>query len=315
MPSISHHILLNASSGAALKTGVRPEQIVQRFLDSGYTVSIDADTSRPFAQRLQTARTSPAAVLVAAGGDGTATALAQVAVETGRALAVLPLGTANLLGRDLGLPLSLDDWFSQLPLMTPRQIDVGEVNARIFLHKVVIGAVPGIAAMREQIRGETALGATLAFLSHAIRRLSRLRRFAVEISNGGEHPHIERVQSIAVANNDYDEGPGKIFSRSRLDAGTLSLYLIRHLSLGDALRLALRMLVGTWKADDVVEVENVRAVVMRTRQRRLRAMVDGEVEFLTTPLRFQVRPLALTVLAPPPAVAEVPEAAAAAEGV
>lgn len=298
MSTISHHIVFNASSGTALAAGLRAEELVERFATLGHTVSIDADDARPFAERMQTARRTEAPILVAAGGDGTVTALAEIAVETGKALAVLPLGTANLLARDLGLPLSLDAWFAAYGAMEPRQIDVGEVNGRVFLHKVVIGAVPGIAAVREQIRGDGALAAKLAFLSHAVRRLSRVRRFAVEITPGTGEPHIERVQSIAVANNDYDEGPGKFFSRSRLDGGTLSLYLLRQLGVGDALRLALRMMMGAWKNDDVLEIENVRSLVMRTRRRRVRAMVDGEVEFLETPLAFRTRPKALTVLAP-----------------
>jgi diacylglycerol kinase family enzyme len=304
VPNTSHHIVLNSNSGAARATGLEPQSLVERFVELGHQVSIDADSRRTFDERLHTARLSPAPVLVAAGGDGTATALAQVAVETGKMLLVLPLGTANLLGRDLGLPQTVDEWFRQLPAMGPRQIDVGEVNGQVFLHKVVVGAVPGIALVREQIRGNDTVSAKLAFISHAIRRLSRLRPFSVEIASGSADPHIERVQSIAVANNDYDEGPGKFFFRSRLDAGTLSLYLIRHLSFVDALRLAARMLVGAWKSDEVVEVENVCSLVMRTSRRRVRAMIDGEVGFLPTPLHFRIRPLALTVLAPPVASAD-----------
>src|SRR5690606_19316821 len=90
----SHHIVLNSSSGTAASASVRPEQLVERFAALGHTVSIDADATRPFAERLQTARASAAPILVAAGGDGTATALAEVAIQSGKTLAVLPLGTA-----------------------------------------------------------------------------------------------------------------------------------------------------------------------------------------------------------------------------
>jgi diacylglycerol kinase family enzyme len=308
VPETSHHIVFNASAGTALASGLGAQDLVARFAALGHRVSIDADAARPFAERLETARNSSAPVLVAAGGDGTATALAEVAVETGRTLAILPLGTANLLARDLALPLTLDAWFEAYAAMAARRIDVGEVNGRMFLHKVVIGAVPGIAAAREQIRGRTDLSAKLGFAAHFVRRLSRLRRFAVEVTPGKGEPHIERVQSIAVANNDYDEGPGKVFARSRLDGGTLSLYLLRQLSLGDALRLGFGMLMGAWRNDDVLEIENVRSVVIRTRWRRVRAMVDGEIEMLRSPLSFRIRPLALSVLAPPTAT-PAPDAA------
>lgn len=299
MLQTSHHIVLNSSSGTAASAGVRPEQLIEKFAALGHSVSVDADASRPFADRMQSARSTAAPILVAAGGDGTVTALAEVAIQAGKTLAILPLGTANLLARDLAIPLDLDAWFAGYDAMVPRRIDVGEVNGRVFLHKVVLGAIPGIAAAREQLRGRTDLGAKLAFLTHFVNRLSRLRRFAVEVTPGKGEPHIERVQSIAVANNDYEEGPGKVFSRARLDEGTLSLYLLRQFTLGDALRLGLGMLLGSWRNDQVLEIENVRSVVIRTRRKRVRVMLDGEIEMVDGPLAFRSLPLALTVLAPP----------------
>ena len=304
MTDPTFHVFLNASSGTMLAGGVAADQIVQQFASAGGQVSIDADSGRSFDQRLMTARNSAAPVLVAAGGDGTATALAQVAIETGKRLLVLPLGTANLLARDLRLPLAVDAWFAALPEMTEQQIDVAEVNGRLFLHKVVIGTVPGIAAVREKIRGNSTWAARLGFASHFIHKLSNIRRFAVEITTEAGTPYIHRVHSIAVVNNDYDEGLGKLFHRSRLDAGFLSLYIIRSLSLPNALRLFLEMLLGSWRQDQVLEVENVTSVTVRTRRRKMRAMIDGEVQLIEGPLDFRIRPRALTVLAPPAAPAE-----------
>ena len=311
MLQTSHHIVFNASSGTS--ASVRPEQLAQKFLDLGHTVSIDADSTRPFAARLHTARAVAAPTLVAAGGDGTVTALAEVAIQSGKKLAIVPLGTANLLARDLAIPLNVDEWFARYEDMACRRIDDGEVNGRVFLHKVDIGAVPGIAAAREQLRGRPELGAKLGFLLHFVRRLSRIRRFAAEITPGKGEPHIERVQSIAVANNDYAEGPGKIFSRARLDEGTLSLYLLRHLRPADALRLGVSMLIGKWRDDPVLEIESVRSLVIRTSQKRIRVMLDGEVEMLAGPLSFRSLPLALNVLAPAVLATERPMAVQAEE--
>jgi diacylglycerol kinase family enzyme len=273
----------------------------------GHRISIDADSSKPFSQRLRAAGNSTAPVLVAAGGDGTATALAKVASETGKRLAVLPRGTANLLARDLNLPLELDQWFATLPDMVEREIDFGEVNGQVFLHKVVIGAVPCIAAVREKIRGNSSWGARLGFMTHFFRALSRVRRFAAEITTGDGEPTIHRVHSIAVANNDYAAGLGKVFTRTRLDAGFLSLYIVTSLSPGDAIRLGLEMLLGTWRQDGALEIENVRSVTIRTRRRRVRAMIDGEVGMIDGPFDFRIHPLGLKVLAGPVA-AEASEA-------
>src|SRR5687767_11773682 len=89
----SHHIVFNSSSGTAASANLRPEQLIERFSALGHAVSVDADASRPFAERMQTARASAAPIIVAAGGDGTVTALAEVAIQAGKTLAVLPLGT------------------------------------------------------------------------------------------------------------------------------------------------------------------------------------------------------------------------------
>lgn len=299
MLETSHHIVLNSSSGAAADKGVTAAELMQRFAGLGHTVSIDADATRPFAERLQTARDSAAPILVAAGGDGTVTALAEAAIQAGKTLAIIPLGTANLMARDLAIPLLLDDWFASYDRLVSRKIDVGEVNGRMFLHKVVIGAIPGIAAAREQLRGRKDVGAMIGFLGHFVRRMSRVRRFAAEITPSHGEPHIERVQSIAVANNDYDEGAGRFFSRSRLDRGTLSLYLLHHLNAIDAFRLGIEMLLGRWRQDEALEIGNVHSLVIRTRGRSVRVMIDGEVEMLPGPLGFRSVPQALRVLALP----------------
>ena len=48
------------------------------------------------------------AMVFAAGGDGTVRACAQALACTGVPLAIVPLGTANLAARALGVPLRLD---------------------------------------------------------------------------------------------------------------------------------------------------------------------------------------------------------------
>jgi diacylglycerol kinase family enzyme len=304
VPQLRYHILLNAKAGGVGRVDATAQRLADLFAARGDIVRIDADHQRPFPERLRDAALSPADVLVAAGGDGTASALAGVALATGKPLAVLPLGTANLLARDLSIPLNIDNWFTALDTMAYRSIDLGDVNGRIFLHKVVIGAIPGIAAAREHLRGRTDLASKLGFAVHFIDRLSSVRRFAAEITPDSGEPHIERLQSVAVVNNDYAEGVGQVFTRPRLDAGRLSLYILRHLSIADALRLAVGMVMGAWRNDDVLEIENVRSVTIRTRWPRVRAMVDGEIETLRSPMAFTIRPLALTVLAPPAAALE-----------
>jgi diacylglycerol kinase family enzyme len=293
MPSL--HVLLNSRSGTA---SLSAEQLRERFEESGYEVSIDDDADRPFPARLRSARDSAADILVAAGGDGTVTALAEVAAETDRPLLVVPFGTANLLARDLALPLEIEAWLEAFPAFIERRIDLGRVNGHVFLHKVVIGFVPGIAAAREKIRGVEAIGAHLAFIGYAMRRIWRARRLALEVTRDNGPPHIDRLQAVAVANNGYDEAFGHFFSRSALDAGNLSVYKLSSVTPLKAIGLALGVFIGRWQDDAALTIDTAERITIRTRRKRMKVMLDGEVETLMTPLEFSIEKLKLRVLAP-----------------
>lgn len=291
-----HHVIFNPKSGAALRLGLGVEALERAFADAGLEAKIDGSVD-DLAVKIDRARRSAAAVVVCAGGDGTFTAIARELVGSGKTLALLPLGTANLLARDLGVPLALDVALTALARAETTEIDAGEVNGRLFLHKVVVGVVPAIAAAREKVRGGGAL-ALLRFAQYFAKRLTNAHKTAVAITSRDTIDRVERVHAIAVANNAYDQGWGKVFSRSSLTGGALTLYVLKRLTLRDVVRLGTEMLAGRWQEDESLSIETVRSVNLRTKRQRIAAMIDGEVEFLETPLQFRIRPKALRVLVP-----------------
>lgn len=294
------HVVFNPAAGTAGSLGLSVEALEAIFAQSEIPALIDREAPEALADRIERALGSGAEIIVAAGGDGTATAIANALVGTDRKLAILPLGTANLLAKDLGLPPTLEETVQGLHQMETRRIDVGEVNGHYFLHKVVVGIVPGIAAAREELRGSKDWREWLGFGLHVARRIARARPFAVDITGSGGLHAVRRVQALAVANNAYDEGVGRFFSRKRLDGGMLTLYLLRHLTLGDAVRLAAEMALGNWRQDEALDIEPVERVTIRTRKKVLNVMLDGEVMQLQTPLNFRIHKGALAVLAPVP---------------
>lgn len=293
-----YYIVLNPSAGTALSLGITGKVLRERFLRAGFSVEIDDDENDPLPSRINKALESSAPIIVAAGGDGTVTALSEAIIGTDKTLAILPVGTANLLARDLGIALDIDLWFEQLNHMQTIRIDAGEVNGRIFLHKVFIGLMPAIVAGREQLRGKKGPRYALGFARYFFRRLMRSRRFAIEIETENRNRRIERVHAVAVGNNIYTEGLGRILSRERLDEGILGLYVIKQVSLGTFFRVAGEMLIGRWHNDQALVFERVHAVTLRARKRQVKVMFDGEVETLSTPLNFQIRPGVLPVLVP-----------------
>lgn len=312
MASGRYHVLLNPNSGTVQSLGLTADDLAELFGQHDLDATVDSDPQTPLAERIEKAMAGDAETIVAAGGDGTVTAIAQRVIGSDKSLAVLPLGTFNLLAKDLNVPLDLEGWVEALPYMEPRAIDAAEVNGRVFLHKAVIGIMPEIAAGREHIRGAGPL-AGLGYLRYVFRRVARSRRLALEITTDTGETHIERVHAIGIASNAYDEGFGHFMKRERLDTGLLTLYKVHKLSPLDFTRLAAGMLAGHWRDDPALRIQSAHSVVIRSRKPRLQAMIDGEIESLETPLHFTIRPGALRVLAPPAletAPAAEPQAAA-----
>lgn len=293
-----YHVVLNANAGTANATGTTKAGLQAMFEANGLIADIDDDASQPMADRVARAVSSDADIIVAAGGDGTITALAAAMVDSPKSLAILPLGTVNALAKDLKVPLDLAAAVASLTTATPQKIDVGEVNGRIFLHKVVIGLIPAVAAGREKIRGNQTMAAKLGLLRYFLRRIARSRRIAVAIDTDTSNTRVERVQAIAVASNAYNEGFGQFFHRENLDRGTLTLYVLKHFTVADLVRLTGGMLLGRWRDDEALRVESVTTVAIRSHKALLKVMFDGEVETMHTPLEFRIRPLALSVLTP-----------------
>jgi diacylglycerol kinase family enzyme len=296
------HVIFNPNAGTALASALTTVRLRALFDAAGLAYDIDDNDALPLADRVAHAVQGTGNVIVAGGGDGTVLAVAEAIAGTDKTLGILPLGTMNALARDLALPLDLEGAIVALGSSEPRAIDLAEVNGRPFLHNVIIGLVPSIAVGRELIRGKGVIE-KLGFVRFMLRRFARARRIALALRREGGDVRIERLQTLLVANNSYEQRFGTIMSRRRLDRGSLTVYLIRSLRVTDAVRLAVEMLWGTWQDDEVIEFEQVRSLDVDGKRKRVLATMDGEVLHLDLPLRFGVRPKSLQVLAPVEALA------------
>ncbi|SMQ58585.1 Diacylglycerol kinase family enzyme [Devosia lucknowensis] len=311
MTSQRFYVLLNENSGTAHALGVTRETLGELFEKNGLDARIDADCSRSMDERIADAVSSDAEIVVAAGGDGTITALAGALVGSEKHLAILPLGTFNAVAKDLHLPLDLPGAVAALTHPSSQRIDVADVNGRVFLQKVVIGLIPSLAAGREHLRGRETLPVKIAFMRFLFRRLARARRLAVVIDPSDGERRVERIQALAVACNAYDEGLGKFFARESLDRGTLTLYILKHLRARDFFRLATGMMLGRWRDHEALSMESIQQITIDTRKPLIKVMFDGEIETFQTPLTFTIRPKALSVIVPAEVSAETETVVAA----
>ncbi|MFD8194705.1 diacylglycerol/lipid kinase family protein [Streptomyces wuyuanensis] len=122
--------------------------LVQRAEDMGaqvWTTSAEGDA----ASLARNAVEEGAQVLGATGGDGTVSAVAAVAADTGRSLVLAPAGTRNHFARDLGFGFDLRDPGRALDALVdgePTQADLGMLGSRVFVNKRLLRYVRRRAA-------------------------------------------------------------------------------------------------------------------------------------------------------------------------
>ncbi len=88
------------------------------------------------------------------GGDGTVCGCANILMNTGIPFGILPLGTMNLMARDLNIPLqsiekSLGAYMNGFHA---QKVDVGMANDKIFLCGATLGVMPKSVNVREEMR-------------------------------------------------------------------------------------------------------------------------------------------------------------------
>ena len=98
-------VVVNPSKPAA--TDAVRRRITASLRNAGYVepVWLETTPAEPGVMQARLAVASGASLVVAAGGDGTVRAVAAGTARTGVDMAILPLGTANLAARNLGLPI------------------------------------------------------------------------------------------------------------------------------------------------------------------------------------------------------------------
>lgn len=244
-----------------------------------------------------------ASIVVAGGGDGTINAVASVVVGSGTPFGVLPLGTLNHFAKDLNIPLELDAAIANVAQGVPHQVDVGEVNGRIFLNNSSLGLYPDIVRDREKQQRRLGRGKWLAFSWALVAALRRYPFLSVQLTLN-DAVHARRTPFVFIGNNEYMMEGLNIGERERLDGGQLSLYVAQRPGRLGLLKLALHALFGKLSQAKDFDVLTATDLEVATHHRRLRVATDGEVTVMNTPLRYRIRPAALQVIVPAPAPAQ-----------
>jgi YegS/Rv2252/BmrU family lipid kinase len=277
------------------------EEIRRLFRARGVEADILAarDGSGLEARAREALRENPG-VVVAAGGDGTVSAIASALRGTGVALGIVPIGTLNHFARDLGIPADLEGAIDVILAGTPVAVDVGEVNGVTFINNASLGIYPDI--VRDRTRQQRRLGRgkywAMLWATFAVMRRSPWLKLHLDID--GRRTDC-RSPFVFVGNNDYTMEGFNIGMRSSLRDGCLSIYTTQRRTRLGLLGLALRALLGRLRQADDFAVARAEQLTIDSRHRRLWIATDGEISVMQPPLAFRVLPRALEVIVPRPA--------------
>lgn len=273
-------------------------QIVDLFRALGETPHIlHPDDDKDITAIAREAAESSEQIIVAAGGDGTISAVASELAGTDKILGVLPVGTLNHFAKDLGIPLELPDAVRTIKEGHTAAVDTGEVNGRVFINNSSLGIYPQIVSRREAQQERLALGKWPAFLWATVQAFRRFPFLDLRVEFEGQQL-ARKTAFLFVGNNEYEIAGFKLGSRARLDAGRLGLYLSHGTGRFGLIRLALHALFGRVNQAKDFEAFCVTEARIETSHRRLLVARDGEVERMETPLHYRIRPGALHVLVP-----------------
>jgi diacylglycerol kinase family enzyme len=294
-------VIVNRQGGTLkAKADDGEKQLREAFAAAGVDADIRPTEPDKLSDALREAAKAPGLdAVVAGGGDGTLSCAAGHLAGTGRPLGILPLGTLNHLARDAGIPAGLEEATAIIAAGHVREIDLAEVNGRVFVNNSSVGLYPDMVRLREVEQERKGRSKRLAMLSASMTTLRHFRRHRLWISAEGLEAPIH-TPLLFVGNNRYEVNLFALGQREALDAGELCLYAIRARSRVGLVWAGIRGIFGKLDQQrDFVTAYVTEAEVSSNRD-SLTVSADGETVRMETPLRYRILPKALKLIVPAP---------------
>ncbi len=224
MPNIT--IIANPIAGGG--KGREAARALQSSLSArGHQVRLSMTTAAGDAGRFSQQAETDADAILAIGGDGTLNEILNgLADPASVALGLLPMGTANILARELKLPWSVEGLADLVDQNQTRRIDVGLANDRRFVAVVSAGYD---AAVIHTVHANRA--GPLGFLGYIGPVLKTLREYAhrsIEIVADGQ---AYRGELIIVSNIRHYAGPFYACPDASPESGRLHLCIYQKADL------------------------------------------------------------------------------------
>ncbi|HAE38685.1 MAG TPA: hypothetical protein DCG57_08610 [Candidatus Riflebacteria bacterium] len=218
-------------------------------------------------------------LVAAAGGDGTINTLLNALAPNGL-LGIIPAGTANVIGRELGVPLKISDAVKVLVTGAVQKVDTAICNGRKYLLVAGFGfdaeVAGSVGGWRKKILGRAAyhFAGLLRFITY---RPPRLKVTCDGKTYRGSYALIANMRRYG----------GELFfaPQARFDDGKLDLVILKRFSVCSLLRLLNFARGNSAFPADIAEMVQGRHFIVAA-DRPTPYQLDGEV--FPAAVRFEI---------------------------
>ena len=216
-------------------------RIDKALTTAGWTPSLVLETTQedPGRGMAEAAVAADVQLVVICGGDGTVMACLGALAGSGLPVAIIPVGSGNLLARNLGIPLEFDDALATAIDGVERRIDLGRVDDRPF--SVMAGMGFDAAIMADTTEDMKRVAGWPAYAASALRHLrDPVMRVRLRIDDGEELRRSART--VLVGNVGQLEGGIELLPDAAADDGLLDVVVVAPRTVRDWLRVAYRIM-------------------------------------------------------------------------
>lgn len=235
-----------------------------------------------------------AALVVAWGGDGTVNEVASALTHTDVSLGIVPAGSGNGLGRDLGLPLQPSAALDVLMTGAERRIDAAMLDERVFVNVAGIGLDARVALRFAEI-GQSGRG-VWRYVQATVVEVLRFTPQALTLDVEG-WPRRTEPMIVAFANSRQYGNNALVAPEAQLDDGKLDVVWVGNRSLWAILKGVPALFSGRILLQPDIRMRKASDLTVEA-DGPILCHVDGEPHQAGSRVAIRVLPRALRVRVP-----------------
>lgn len=220
------HLIFNPNSGKGKFKHILPilTNNLKPYFDLDVNVSPNREKTRELAKKISSSEHNP--IIAAAGGDGLINEIINGADYKNIVLGIIPIGTANILAKELHIPHGIKKSCLCIKNGSQRLIDVNTINNTRFMFSAGLGfdakIIKSIKLRNKLIFGK------LIYIWKFLHLFSRVQSFNTTLKIDGKQVFEGDIFDLVIGKSRYYGGKIVLFPKASVDNGLLEIAIFDH---------------------------------------------------------------------------------------